>query len=154
MRRVRRRRPATDGTAATTESHASDSEANRSRVVGPLQSGAMAYDVSVPPQPESPLRLGERLHYACPFCGSRDANAKRKWSSVYAEDRLFIRCFEDGCPIPPRFYMPALSEALGLGEGATPDEIVTAMFARINMDGDLGVSLADRAALTDKYRRR
>src|SRR4051794_30613531 len=116
--RVIRRRPSRlqrDG-APIPESHASDSDAKRSRVVGARQSAhrGLAYDVSVPPQPRSALVLGEKLHYACPFCGSRDANARRKWSSVYSEERLFIKCFakDPPCAVPQRFYMPALSEAL------------------------------------------
>ena len=119
-----------------------------------------SYDLTgVPPQPVAPLRLGDRERFECPFCGSRDTNARMKLDRD-GEPRLFIGCFGESCPIPRRQYLPALSEALGLNASAEPEEIAAALIGRKRVltqatfsDGDLNLSRAVVGIVTTKYRR-
>jgi len=142
VRVIRRRRSPTQGAPPTTQSHGGDSTGER-----------IEYDLTgQPPQPASPLGLGDKQPFLCPFCGSDDCNAKAKLD-YDGEPRLFITCFNDACSIPRRSYLPALSEALGI-DGATPEEIAAALMERADPeDGSLNLSRAVVGLVTTKYRR-
>ena len=139
---MNRRRSGSNGPPPEQQSHGDDSAGKATR-----------YDLTAVAAPAaSPLELGDRQPFECPFCESMDANAKYKLDRD-GEPRLFIGCFEDRCPIPPRRYLPALSEALRLGEGATKEEIVVALFKRMDPQGRLKLSWAVVAPVINKYGR-
>jgi len=99
------------------------------------------------------LELGQRLDFECPFCGSRDCNLKVRLNRD-GEPFAFIGCFGDACPIPRRMYVPALSQVLGI-DGATKEQLYVALLDRLvenGCNGTLGVPLAQRAAVINRYR--
>lgn len=151
-KRGRRPRPRT---APTTQQSPDPDSTAKATGLGP------SYDLTgVPPPAVSPLGLGEREPYVCPFCGSDDANARVKLNRD-GEPQLFIGCFGPSCPISRRSYLPALAEALGLDASATKEEIATALLERKRTvtratfgDGELDLSRAVVALVVDKYRRK
>src|SRR4051794_15826650 len=100
------------------------------------------------------LRLGDRIDFECPFCGSCDCNLRVR-PNRDGEPFVFIGCFGKTCPIPRRMYLEALSDVLGI-PGATKEQLYDALGERSyrnGCNGTLGVPLARRAEVIHRYRR-
>lgn len=82
-----------------------------------------------PPRSDPPTgpkpRLGERRNYACPVCGGGNADATYKTCRDGGED-WFIGCWSLKCQTGGR-YLVDLGRALGLGDGASKDELALAI---------------------------
>jgi hypothetical protein len=114
MATVKRRRPRSEGTAPTTQSHASDSPAKVSACAGSNQNGQ--------------ARLGERVEFECPLCGKDKANATYKLDRD-GHPRWFVSCWSGSCDSGAE-YLDLLAEAWELPEGSTPEDLAAAACRR------------------------
>src|SRR4051812_16458604 len=74
--------------------------------------------------------IGEKIEYPCYVCEGGNADATYLIDAGTGRPSWSIRCFTASCESRGGAYLCDLGEALGLGRGATKDELVAELRRR------------------------